>query len=270
MRQTALLLVCVLGLAFAGCSGPSDSQPSPTDSMTPTTTMDDSNTTFQGVEMPPGTDSQGIVNATSLLQANDAALASTDFRMTENRTTHIRENDTVRVVPVLEGTAVVSSEGVARTQYHNHNFPAGAIQPNETSTGYLDSGTLYRQIVDGDETEYTASEVEASALYGNHVGTLVRQSADEWQPTATTTVDGRDAIVFELEQTDPESALVDNVTGRLVIDSRAVIHEVRYAEETISSDGPAVQEVTRLTLEPKSDLTVEEPPWLDEAKNATG
>jgi hypothetical protein len=83
-----------------------------------------------------------------------------------------------------------------------------------------------------------------------------------WTATATTTVHGRDAVVFE-----PPSA--GDAEGRLVVDTRGLIHEVHYRVERAEDDGGRLLEITTYELDSKSDVTIREPSWLDEAKNAT-
>ena len=212
-------------------------------------------------EMPPGTDSRGIANGLALMSAHQEQLESIDLVLRRNETVTIRKNGTINYHSVTNETRIVSADGTARTDGRTVVRDQGEITENTSRDVYYGGGPEYgtARIRQGNETTYsrvfaTGEEQRPTLQYNFHGG----------EPTSATTVSGRDAIVFE------NVGVGQTGDARMVIDSRGLVHELQYRYEVnISADR---QRVTRVSfdLEPRSNVTIEEPSWLDEAKNATG
>lgn len=275
MRRTVLLAVCVLGLALTGCSGPSDS-PAPdvtavdppritTEQPTAEHTVPNEapestarqNATFEGVEMPPGTDSRGLLDRSALLAGTREALRSTDLTLVHNRTDRVLDNGTVRDVTWRNSTWAYSTDG--RSRFSVRVSAAGTEAARSIETSYTVDGTSYlRRVVDG-ETEYFTREGDAGA-YASFLPSVLVPPAGDWQPTTTTTVDGSAAVVFE-------PVANSSVAGRLVIDSRGFVHEARYRYERQGDDG--VRYLTTESFELEPTASIDAPSWLEEARNAS-
>jgi len=276
MRRVAVLLVCVFGLALAGCSGPSDRGPqstvTPVNPPTFTTTdappVEDPVTTpqpdvtFQGVELPPGTDEGGIVDRQRLLDANMRQLHQTDVTLIVNETEQIWISGKHTYRSESNASYVVSTEGVARYTHRETRLEADARE-SWTREGYVANGTRY-SLVDG---EYHTSNWHAFEVRQSMATLPLRTKvliSSRWQPARTTTVSGVEAIVFTHEPTDSASPSVE-----MIVDARGLIHELRYRSESGQVDRRQRQVVFTYDLDPVADIDIEPPAWLEEARSAT-
>lgn len=314
MRRTALLFLCVLGLALAGCSGPSDGagdgpavDVTAADPPTIATTTDDPlagdtvtvetptpepvmtarpDATFRDIEMPPGTDRRGIVNSDALERANRRLLGETDFVLVTNETTIEWTNGTVARRSMDNGTIAISAHDVARYQFRSASLYRGE-RHRLWREGYTRNGTEYEaeNAISYDVSNESENHVTNGTVSGVENGTYRsmarsvsewrrsiarftlggRLHAGSWEPTDTTTVDGRPAVVFALSPDDHREASYE---GRLVVDTRGLVHELTYRiDSTDGQDRRLVAVTYDLDIPPTLDL--ERPSWLSAARNAT-
>ncbi len=298
MRRIALLLVCVFGLALAGCSGPSDgtgggpaadltaAEPPPiTTERTPsdgprggkTVETARPDATFEGVEMPPGTDRRGIVNSDALARANERLLGGTDFVLEINETTAEWTNGTVEFRRVTRGTIAVSDDvATYQSNYVRLHAEERRVLQRE---GYIENGTEYSV---ENETRYDAengtiqhTENETYRSMSRSVSRLSESTArftlkgqldsGHWVPTDTTTVDGRPAIAFIFSPSDDSEM---SFGGRMVVDTRGLVHELSYRVDR--RDGPERRVVSvTYDLDTPASVDPDPPPWLPAAIDAT-
>lgn len=298
MRRRALLLACALALLLAGCSG---TDPGPTESVSPaqpptvpteahqtttepyqitlptirsitveTPTPDPTptarpNATFQGVDMPPGTDTRGIVDIHAFRAANLAALSETPFRLVHNESTTVWEDGNRTHASDTTLTARLSTD---TGRYHYSANRAATDRPNVRTQVYLADGMAYARLQRANVT-YDARPMPAD----QYVREFVRYRLDvlgdgrDWTPTTTTTIDGREVVVFEFSPSGLDET--DEVQGRLLVDSRGVIHRLAYRFDTGRGTDSHRRSTYTYDVDPVSDIDVEPPEWLAQAKNAT-
>jgi len=252
------------------------------DGTTPTTDADAGDgttpTTDGSVRLPPGTDRTGITDEEALLAAFGSVASETDYRLsgTYDDVTSSGENPTesrrIRV-------AVRASDADARLSVvQRQQQTVGNISANRTQVIYLANSTVYARTVDRGNLSY---EVNADVPFEQPQGRAVRAVLNRpaiqlfswnWTVAGTTTVDGREVVQFSLaglgEQA--ESVEVPEANGTALIDSRGVIHRLDVDVRVV--DPSEARRNVSLTHEfdPTGTVSVEQPDWLDEARNTTG
>ncbi|MEF8882222.1 MAG: hypothetical protein V5A34_06855 [Halapricum sp.] len=279
MRRTALLLAVVLAAGFTGCSV-SDDEPTvevtPADvpSNTPEATSEPrsatstvvpmpeqtptarQNATFRGVEMPPGTDERGILNEVALFEGHRTVLERSGIAIEFNRTSRTWVDGNLTNWRVTRGTGRTSTSAV------RYRFRTIRLGQNSTTEMYVANGTRFIRET-GDSVPYRTSNVTVDLLRENLAIESFRSivTLQDWIATGTATRDGREVIVFEVDG-DPSA------NGTLLVDSRGVVHELEY-ERTMTRESPEFHFHESHELALATNVTVEPPSWLAQAKNAT-
>jgi hypothetical protein len=232
----------------------------------PTETTD----SLADAEMPPGTNETGIVDSGTLLEAHADTLETTDYVWEYNYTT-VQQHSGDRTIRILEGTDRATAGGLVSESYRDQ-VPPGVDELTNRTVEVYGIGTIqYEKIVSNDQTRYRTTEgpsmhAASTSDFQQYffAGTFPGAPEIDWEPVSTTTRRGLSAVVFEPAVADGADTTVD---GRLVIDSYGVIHEGTLEIESEGDDG--VRAVVTSEIDTTADVTIEEPSWLDEAKNAT-
>jgi len=289
MRRVALLVVCVLGLALAGCSGPSDgtgdgpavdvSPAEPPTITTERTLSDDPLTggaseaqtptarpdaTFQGVEMPPGTDQRGIVNPQRLLEANTAVLESVDFVVRHNQSRYRSEDGTRSLRGVYNTTFRQGRAGRTLATFERTTTDDGTRETRVTQS-YVTNGTIYTRDEESNVSfdvrlEDPGQSVERS-ISRSQLGLLTNTGS--WNVTGTTTANGRVGFVFERHKNESETPS----HGRVVVDKRGLIHSLQYTVTYPLGSGNQRYTVD-YRIDTSADVSITPPSWLERARAA--
>ncbi|WP_132058169.1 DUF7537 family lipoprotein [Halorussus amylolyticus] len=253
MQRNALLLLAVSALVvLAGCTG---ALPGGTDE--PTT--DD-------MEYPDGVSETGT-NLTALTQAHADALDESSFTLGVDSTQNTSMgNQSVAM------TAAVSDD---REQMRANVSAAG-----QQSEMYLTENTQYTRISAGGQTQYDASErtsdgaqfVPQSYSGATYVDQFGGETAANFTPTDVREIDGTTLIVLEADGSNvsaPEGASFADYNATMLVDEQGVIHSFEVSLES-EQNGASANVSFAMNVSDVNETTVEEPSWLDEAKNQTG
>ncbi|WP_135821170.1 DUF7537 family lipoprotein [Halostella litorea] len=146
---------------------------------------------------------------------------------------------------------------------------------NRTTYRYTADNTTYQRIVPEDgETQYQTSE---GGQIANPSINTDNVDAFEWEQQGTETHEGVGVTRYEATgvanytalPTSPAEENVSDVSATLLVSEDGVMHEYRvdYTQEGSGS----TQEISlRYAVTDVGSTTVEEPGWLDEARNSSG
>ncbi|PSP56753.1 hypothetical protein BRC82_01370 [Halobacteriales archaeon QS_1_67_19] len=255
MKRTALLMVAVGCLvALAGCSGAI--------SDVGDTTTDDATT--DDVEYPAGV-SENDTNVSALTAAHD--------RQLENRSFTLEVNSTVNASTGNQTITMTAAVGPDRDQV----LVNGSAR-NQQVSAYMTDEKRYTRLTVGDrEPQYRVTERTPDQMQlfsGSFAGTtyLDRFAAEaNFTPTDVRTVDGTTLIVLEADgsnATDTERANVTDYEATLLVDEDGVVHSATV-DVSAARDGQQIRTRFSMNVSAIGETTVEEPDWLDEAKNET-
>lgn len=251
MRSRALQLVvlgCLVGLA--GCTG---GLPGGGDDPT----LDD-------VSYPEGVTDNGT-NVTALAETHSDAL--------ENRSFALAVETTVNGSATNQSVAMDVAVGLDRDEGY-----ANTTTGDRRMATYLASETRYTRIGTEEGPQYRATErtptalqfVPASFSGANYLGRFL--GVADLAPTGVRVVDGTTLVVREADGSNATAASPANLTdydATVPVDERGVVHSVTAAAAG-SNGGETARTRFSMNVSDVGETTVEEPPWLDEARNRTG
>ncbi|WP_121820645.1 DUF7537 family lipoprotein [Halostella salina] len=143
---------------------------------------------------------------------------------------------------------------------------------NRTTYRYTADGTTYQRIVpENGETQYQTSNGSTTASPAINTNNV---DAFEWEQQGTETVDGVGVTRYEATgvanysalPTAPSEANASDVSATLLVSEDGVMHE--YTLDYTQESSGATQEISlRYAATEVGSTTVEEPDWLDEARN---
>lgn len=254
MRRNALLLIAVACLlALAGCTG---SLPGGDGAAGPT--RDD-------VSYPDGV-SENETNVSALADGHAEALDDSSFSLAvESAQNSSMGNQSV------EMTAAVSAD--------RENVRANVSGGGQRTSLYLTESQRYTQIAAGNRTAYDVSERTSSGMQlvpssysgAEYVDQFATQVGANFTPTGVREVDGTTVVVLRADGSDTaesnETAITD-YDATILVDEDGVIRsfEVTAAGE---QGGESSSISFSLNVTDVNDTTVEEPSWLDEARNSS-
>lgn len=270
MRRRLAILAVVALVALAGCSAITPDDASGGDGIrdggadgndTPEST--DVRATVETVDYPTGYDESGVVDSAAAVRAHDEAVQSAEgFRFAADVTITVpnRSGDGPDERMAFDLETVVDNE--AGTEYSRAEFDGNATETYRTSDGVLytrnevGGDVWYRQESSGSVSEFTLSDFEAAI------------ASVDLEPRSVETDGSTTLITYagdEIDDPNGEFGNVDNASVELVVDTKGRIHE--FAVESSAADGPDLDVSFAFEFE---SVTVEEPAWLDEAKEQTG
>lgn len=250
MRHSALQLLAICSLvALAGCTGglPGGDEP----------TLDD-------VSYPDGVSENGT-NVSALSTAHGEALANESFGLTVDAS--------VNASAINQSIRIDAAVGADRD-----NVRADTNAGGQRTSIYLTPETRYSRTETDDGATYDARDrahasmqfVPASYSGANYLDQFAGMA--NATPTDVREVNGTTLIVLEADgstATDNESANLVDYDATLLVDEQGVVHSMTV-ELAAASGGQ--RSTTRFSMEiyDVGETTVEEPSWLDEARNRTG
>lgn len=292
-RTHAAVVACGLLLAVAGCSGsggepaptvtPADvpevttGTPAPTVTVTPDSVGPREetpgrrtarpNATIGDVSFPPGTDRRGVVDGTALVGAHAETASDGGYVLVINRT--VRTLTSAGTLATVEAERTVFRvPGTGGIGARVRQFVDDGRETNATATAYLNGSTAFTRRTDGGNVTYERnSGVDLDSIRATIAVSQFRGGfADEgWRPLDTTTVDGEPAVVFTF---DPPSGVTEREGGRLVVTERGTVRVFRQRRVSTFDGERRIRSIS-YRFEPRPNVTVARPDWLEEAIAAT-
>lgn len=251
MRRKALLLLAVGCLvALAGCSGALSGA-----------TGDDA--TLEDVSYPDGVSENGT-NVSALAAGHTAALENSSFTLSFEST----QNSSMGNQSVRMDTAMTADRDQIRA-----NLSSG----ERDISVYLTEDEQFRRVVADGDPSYRVSERTPEAMqfvppsysgarYVEQFGSMAN-----FTPTEAREVDGTTFVVLEADESDvdaPEDVNVTDYDATILVDEQGAIHRISVEAETTQNDQSA-RIAFSMEISDVGETSVEEPNWLDEARNST-
>lgn len=252
MQRRALQLLAVSCLvALAGCSG--------------ALTGGAGGPTLEETSYPAGVSDNGT-DLAALSEAHAEALNGSSFSLALD----VSQNSSASNRSMAVDAAVGPDRDSVRVNV------SGADQSMAT---YATAETRYLRIATGDRANYRATERTDDALKllpSSYSGTTYLdrfggQVEANFTPTDVREVDGTTLIVLRADGSDvsaPDGTNVTDYNATILVDEQGVIHRFEVSALTERGDASVRNSVT-MTVSDVNETTVEEPAWLDEARNQT-
>jgi len=245
MRSIVAVLLIAGLVALAGCSG------GPLENDGETSGMDEGS-------YPDGYDVDGVTNATLAFRTHETAIQGGAG---------------------VNTTTTLSTDGVDLTQQYRASYESGRTFASLTfSDRGLESfttadGTSYSRVYIGNRTEYSTTTVagDRSVDLGLFLGLSADASATS---TSMSTTDGTTIITYEFDSSDValdadsryyNTQTNGSIRGTLRVDKQGRIHEL-----SLSVDADDGSKLSATVTNEFGEVTVDEPGWLDEARQETG
>jgi hypothetical protein len=251
MRRKALLLLAVGCLvALAGCSGALSGA-----------TGDDA--TLEDVSYPDGVSENGT-NVSALAAGHTAALENSSFTLSIESTQNTSMgNQSVRMAAAMTAD---------RDRLH-----ANITSASRDISVYATEEKQFRRVVADGESSYRVTERTPEAMqfvppsysgarYVEQFGSMAN-----FTPTEVREVDGTTLVALEANESDVDVSGDVNVTdydATILVDERGAIHRISVEAETTQNDQSA-RIAFSMEISDVGETSVEEPNWLDEARNST-
>jgi hypothetical protein len=254
MQRRALQLIAVSCLvALAGCSGALSG------------VGGDGGPTLEDASYPDGVSDNGT-DLAALSNAHAEALNGSSFALSLD----VTQNSSAANRSMAVDAAVGPDRDDVRVNV------SGA---NQTMATYATAEKRYLRISSGEGTNYRVTERTADGaklLPSSYSGTeyldrFAGQVEANFTPTEVREVDGTTLIVLkanESEVSDPEGTNLTDYDATLLVDERGVIHRFEVSAQT-ERGGESIRNSLAMTISDVNETTVEEPSWLDEARNQT-
>lgn len=256
-RLVALIGLSIL-VALAGCNGATGPQ-SPTTSGDPPSQNEtnQSEAVFEGVQLPNGTTATTI-NETQVLAAHHSLLASRDYRIGINLT-HVKAGR------IANTTTTIASNKSRQQLYLQSDLPGRSL-----GKYYTENKSLSRRVV-GNDTTVTVDSIdsfntihERQARPGDLLTTLL--VAAEFSAVNTTTVDGHDAVVYNVTNVSGSNSTrlpptINQFNGSLIIDERGIIWKASLLTVGIRDGMVEAMLQEYRTLE-HGNVRVTQPDWV--------
>jgi hypothetical protein len=254
MQRSALQLITVSCLvALAGCSGALSG------------VGGDGEPTLEDASYPDGVSENGTDLAT-LSNAHNEALNGSSFALSLD----VSQNGSVANRSIAVDAAVGPDRDTVRVDI------SGA---NQSMATYTTAEKRYLRITAGNRTNYRASErtadrtklLPSSYSGAEYLDRFGGQVEANFTPTKVREVNGTTLIVLRAngsDVSDPEATNLTDYDATLLVDERGVIHRFEASVQT-EQNGESIRNSLTMTISGVNETTVEEPPWLDEARNQT-
>lgn len=252
MRRNALLLIAVCCLvALAGCSGALSGE-------TGEPTEDD-------VTYPDGVSENGT-DLSALADGHAEALNGSSFTLALDMT----QNGSTGEQSIGMDTAVSADRDRVR---------ANASMQGQRTSMYLTEDRQYARVTVDNQTMYDASDRTSEGMQmvpGSYSGaTYVEQFGESananFTPTEVREVDGTTLVELRADGSNvsvPEGAEILAYDATILVDERGVIHSLDVSVES-ERDGETTNVSLSMEVSDVNETTVDEPSWLDEARNAS-
>lgn len=259
MRRKALLLFAVSCLVvLAGCSG----------ALTGSSGADEP--TLEDASYPAGVSDDGT-NLSALSATHAAELNGSSFTLdvdvTQNASTG---NQSMTNRSMAMHAAVGPDRDNVRVNVSGASQSMSAYTTAEKR--YLrmatDSGVVYRATERSPDAVKLVSSSYSGTSYFDRFGT---QAGANFTPTGVREVNGTTLIVLEADGSNVSVEGGANVThydATILVDEQGVVHRFETTVES-ERDGTTVRISFTMTISDVNGTAVEEPPWLDEARNRT-
>lgn len=251
MRRNALLLIAVGCLvALAGCSGALSSTGADGQS-------EDDLTYPDGV-------SENGTNVSALADGHAEALNGSSFSLTIASTQNSSMGNQ-------------SSEVTAAVSADRETVRANVTGGGQQSTLYLTESQRYTRMTTGDDTVYDVSERKSSGMQlvpssysgAAYVEQFAAQTGANFTPTGIREVDGTPVVVLRADGGNiSEQTPITSYDATILVDEDGVIHSLDVTAEA-EQDGETSTVSFSLNVTDVDDTTIEEPSWLDEARNSS-
>ena len=254
MRRHIAVVAVVALVALAGCSGALVGDDGSDDS-SGEPAQNDQAPTLESVAYPDGYDEAGVTDTQAALDSHNESVADVrDFHLSASMRTTVESQDGSSRSLELSLERTVDND--AGTEYSRLELSQGSSETYRTA-----DGQTYVRISDGSNVQYDTSRPDAASTVSvaNFRGVLdsAALSADSVRTEGSTTLITYTADAFEDGQ-------YENVAVELVVDAEGRIHSL-----SVSYDVPDGADVDAEFAFDYDDATVEEPDWLDEAREET-
>lgn len=277
-RATVVVALVVLLSGCSGLTGGADSTPTLTPADTPATSS-----------YPPGIDESGVVSPDALAAAHEERDDDLSYTLVSNRTVRFG-NGTVRGEFRLRVALAENRSYLATISTAGAEGPVLLGSPPATAT-YWSNGETYARVLtrNGRTTYNTFTPPDQYAgtwrfwtrtvAFGGRSG-YAGQTVRETFSAIPTRLDGRERVDgttrFRLTggkatSTDfaaPEVDAVRNLTLVATVDRDGFVHHIHYRFDG-RIDGVSVRVERTITYRDVGNTTVEKPPWLGRALNAS-
>lgn len=252
MRRTVAVLAVVALVALAGCSA----LPVGGDDASNDAESNDEAPTLESVAYPDGYDQSGVTDTQAALDSHNASTAdAAGFHLSASMraTVDTSDGEETRTLS-LERTV----DNAAGTEYSRLELSQGSSETYRTA-----DGQVYVRIDDGSNVAYDTSRPEAASTVSvaNFRGVFdsAAFTADSVRTEGETTL-----ITYTADELRDGDDAVENVSAELVVDTEGRIHSL-----SISYDVTNGADIDAEFVFDYRDTTVEQPDWLDEARQQT-
>lgn len=292
-RKQVIAVAVACTLLLAGCTGTGGSDSTttaettvvPTDttelettdgSGTTTTTTADAETTsadaettaatdFEGIALPAGASATEFENVSALVRTTKQRLVATNYAIST-----LLLQDTASGELTVRQHVRSSLDANRRLLVFNASTEANYV--------YAADGTTYIKAVADGETAYQTSE-DSYASFENVHGSVTLSgpealggilNAGNYTATGVVERDGQQLVRFELQSVDSDriTGTVTNATGTVLVTSDGVVRDAHLRMDGTQDGEPWVIE-QGFEITALGDVTVEEPDWVDEARNSS-
>lgn len=258
-RRALVAVVLAVTVALAGCQFGGGTETPVT--ATPEGTATPTPGPFGDASLPPGVEETGVTDVDALMAAHASTLNGSSATVT------------IGFVLTVNGTG----QDIGLRGKELPGTDRGRMEvtfPDGTGTYYTADGTTYYQeIVNGSVDYGTTDGVSAipdRARFGADERIRTAVAAAAWEPVGTVERDGRTLLEFRAAKVDPPNVNTSgdatvSSDGRLLIDQRGAVHHVSV-NTTVENERGTVEYGVRVTVSGVGSTTVEEPPWLENAR----
>ena len=254
MRRNALLLIAIGCLvALAGCTG---SLPGGADGADGPTEDD--------LTYPDGVSENGT-NVSALADGHAEALNESSFSLAVDSTQNTSMGN-----QSLEVIAAVSAD--------RENVRANVTGGGQRTTLYLTESQRYTRMATGNDTVYDVSERQSSGMQlvpssysgAAYLEQFAVQTGANFTPSGVSEVDGTPVVVLRADGGNiSEETPLTSYDATILVDEDGVVRSFDVTAEA-EQDGETSTVSFSMNVTDVNDTSVEEPSWLDEARNSSG
>jgi hypothetical protein len=268
-RALGMVLIAVL-VVLAGCSGVlGGGGGEPTETVTPAAVPTDEPTPTPVPRLAPGLTRQGIENASALIGAHTSLLQNRSFTQKSN-TTGVAQNGSSLFQTISTSRSGPAGEKVYTVSERNGSYgsPSDLSFPVRTEVWANDERLFRKRTYANGTATYDRFEQRYGA---SGAGLIYLLEPFGTANTSVTTRERNGTTLYLVQgESQGESAFRQgNVSLRLLVDSRGLIHSYRTVREIPSDESLArVVSETRISKVGATDAP-ERPSWVGEAMNRT-
>lgn len=271
LLAVALVVVAGYGLHLA-VSEQAGESPADASATTPTRTPVET-ATESPEQFAPGLTEAGVTDARALAGAHGDRLRNTSYTVVAVRTTW-NENRSIHWTADSHARVGAGGSPVQFVWNTSGSPPDSSTLRADVAIWHSDTHSFTRFVDRNGTANYSHSAPQRDMLGSTPgSGTSIHSLLGAVNTTAVERIDAGDGTLYRVVSTSqPHSALFDrsrsNYSLSALIDSSGLVHRYRVSYD-VHEDG-RTRHVTRTwRLSDVGSTTVEKPPWLDEARNAT-